>query len=1044
MKFDDKQKEIIYSSMQKMTKTGGWTLDVKTGKSQWSVETYNIHELPIGTPTDKINGINYYAEHERDRVEKYLEECISKGKDFDGEFEFYTAKGNKKWVRSSGKAIENEKGEVETLIGTFQDITDVKLKELELKESETYLKLAIEGTGLGIWDWYLKDNSVKFDSNWAKMLGYDLSEIEMELSTWESKVYPDDLANCYKDIQNYMEGKTEQYHNIHRMKHKEGHWVWILDQGRFSDWDNEGNPVRFTGTHFDITEEKNQTHRLDMFYNKSNIGYAFCNMDGEILDSNKAYQSITGYNNEELKTLSYWDLTPKKFEKEETKQINSLTTSGKYGPYEKEYLRKDGTLVNVRLNGFIFEDPTYGKGIWSIVEDISEARKKEDELKQFFNVSLDLLCIAGLDGYFKKINPAFIEVLGYSEEELLSIPFSELIHPEDISTTNKELEKLSKGEVNLNFINRYKTKKGDYKYLSWRAFPDLDKNILYASTHDITEDFNRKRSLTRTIQEKNIQNKILEISNDSNINLNQKLQWVLEEILILDYLSIKSQGGIFITDDVDLNKIKMVASKSLATPIMNLCKEVDLGHCLCGQAALLRKTIHASCVDERHSVRFEGMGPHGHYNVPILSSNKDLLGVMVFYLEHGHERNEEEINILENIAKHIGELIEKEYSRRYIEQQRAHAQHQSKLASIGEMSAGVAHEINNPLAFIKAYLTKLEKENPESKETFDKVNIGINRIVNIVKGLRSFSRLDDITDEEFLAKDSISESINLLEEIYKKSGIDFTYNFLDNNFEVLLLGNRGKFQQVLMNLISNAKDAVSNTRDKKVEVTAKVVDDFFEVVVKDSGCGMSDEIKEKIFNPFFTTKSIGQGTGIGMSIAHGLVSDMKGEIKIESEEGKGTKFILKFPYRKKQKEQNVPTEYSCQNCNHDNKNNEKVLSCLIVDDEESILDVLDFIMEDLSVKVVRARNGKEALLKLKDENIDFIISDINMPEMSGEELIDELKIKQKSKLPFIFITGGINNKIYEEKYKDYVYDVFEKPFDELRIKETVNNIRNDR
>lgn len=115
----------------------------------------------------------------------------------------------------------------------------------------------IAGAGLGSWDWWLQTNVVTFDHKWSEMIGLTPQETPQQLSTWESRVHPDDLTQCYKDIKDYLAGKTPLYENVHRMKHKNGSWVWILDRGRISEWDKDGNPIRFTGTHFDITEQKN-------------------------------------------------------------------------------------------------------------------------------------------------------------------------------------------------------------------------------------------------------------------------------------------------------------------------------------------------------------------------------------------------------------------------------------------------------------------------------------------------------------------------------------------------------------------------------------------------------------------------------------------------------------------------------------------------------------------------------------------------------------------------------------------------------------------
>lgn len=166
------------------------------------------------------------------------------------------------YSKSYYKFLEPIIGLIGQLIGTFHlERSNMELLE-SLKTSNHYLDMAIAGTGLGIWEWYLADNSVKFDKGWAEMLGLDVNEIPMELATWESRVHPEDIQKCYDDIKAYMDGKSEKYQNIHRMKHANGHWVYILDQGRFSEFDDKGNPVRFTGTHLDITKQKSQEEEL--------------------------------------------------------------------------------------------------------------------------------------------------------------------------------------------------------------------------------------------------------------------------------------------------------------------------------------------------------------------------------------------------------------------------------------------------------------------------------------------------------------------------------------------------------------------------------------------------------------------------------------------------------------------------------------------------------------------------------------------------------------------------------------------------------------
>lgn len=118
------------------------------------------------------------------------------------------------------------------------------------------LSLALDGAALGIWDWDLRDDSVQFDRRWCEMLGLDQATTPMVLETWSSRVHPDDIDGCRSDIEAHLRGDVPHYENVHRMRHGDGEWRYILDRGRVSGWDHEGKPIRFTGTHLDITESE--------------------------------------------------------------------------------------------------------------------------------------------------------------------------------------------------------------------------------------------------------------------------------------------------------------------------------------------------------------------------------------------------------------------------------------------------------------------------------------------------------------------------------------------------------------------------------------------------------------------------------------------------------------------------------------------------------------------------------------------------------------------------------------------------------------------
>lgn len=141
-------------------------------------------------------------------------------------------------------------------------LTQIFLDSLTNEQLLQRLDLALEGASLGIWDWDLRDDSVQFDRRWCEMLGLDHATTPMVLGTWSSRVHHEDLDGCYRDIAAHIEGRTPRYENVHRMRHTDGEWRYILDRGRISGRDADGRPIRFTGTHFDITERERARHQL--------------------------------------------------------------------------------------------------------------------------------------------------------------------------------------------------------------------------------------------------------------------------------------------------------------------------------------------------------------------------------------------------------------------------------------------------------------------------------------------------------------------------------------------------------------------------------------------------------------------------------------------------------------------------------------------------------------------------------------------------------------------------------------------------------------
>lgn len=159
------------------------------------------------------------------------------------------------WFHLTAVVDESEASQ-QQVTATFVDINGLKGSERALKEKSERLELVIEGTRLGTWDWNPQTGDVCFNEQWAEMLGYRIDEVSFRLEEWESRVHPDDLEPCYAAIKAHLAGETAFYENVHRMRHRDGHWVHILDRGRVVKRDAQERPIRFTGTHTDISPQR--------------------------------------------------------------------------------------------------------------------------------------------------------------------------------------------------------------------------------------------------------------------------------------------------------------------------------------------------------------------------------------------------------------------------------------------------------------------------------------------------------------------------------------------------------------------------------------------------------------------------------------------------------------------------------------------------------------------------------------------------------------------------------------------------------------------
>lgn len=259
----------------------------------------------------------------------------------------------------------------------------------ELVETEFRLKSALSGAKHGVWDWNNLTNSVTFDSKWKSMLGYADDEIKNDFSEWERLLHPDDKERAEAAIADFVSGKTETYNLEHRLKTRDGQWRWIIASGDIVSRDASGQPARTIGTHTDITAQKNlelalieSDQRFRGAFETAAMGMALVGLAGEWLEVNQSLQDMLQYQEEELLTLTFQDITHPDDLSLDLDHLSALTT-GKIKNYqmEKRYFRRDGSIIWVYLNVSMVTDSN-GNPVHYVsqIEDITDRKELEKQV----------------------------------------------------------------------------------------------------------------------------------------------------------------------------------------------------------------------------------------------------------------------------------------------------------------------------------------------------------------------------------------------------------------------------------------------------------------------------------------------------------------------------------------------------------------------------------------------------------------------------------------------------------------------------------------
>ncbi|MFB2839570.1 PAS domain-containing protein [Floridanema evergladense] len=742
------------------------------------------------------------------------------------------------------------------------------------------LDLAIAASNLGLWDWNIITGEIYFNSYWKQMLGYEEIEIENNYAAFEKLVHPEDLPRVLQILNDHLEGLNDFYEVEFRLQSKFGEWKWILSRGKLFQRDETGKPLRMMGTHQDISDRKK--------------------VEEANLELTRKYQE-----SQKIAHIGNWE-------------FDVLT--GKI-TWSEELFRIYGLTKNC--------PPTFEQLVQQIHPDDREA-------------------------FLQVVEKALTEGTSYEIDHRIIYPDGQIRY---INGKGQALK-----------TNQKSPKNNKFSYVL----------RLFGTAIDVTERCQAEVALQQQFLRQRLLAAILDRIRQS-LNSEEVLQTAVEEVrrfLLTDRTTIYR----FNPDWSGLTIVESVAEEwmpILGIAIQDNCfieKYIPLY-----QKGRIRaiEDIYNGELHQCHADQLAQFQIKANIVVPILQG-ENLWGLLIaHHCSSPRKWQDSEVDCLKQIGLQLGiaiqqstlfeqaqiEIAERQKAELALRESQAKLEEKNqqleitlkdlkqtqiqliqseKMVSLGQMVAGIAHEINNPISFIygnlnyaNQYVQNMFKllqlynhyyPNPPNEiqqqfaendlefimEDFPKLlnsmQSGAERIEKIVKSLRTFSRLDEADMKSVDIHEGIESTLMLLQSRLKCPEKNLEIQVIKDYSELPLVEcYAGQLNQVIMNLLYNAIEALEEKNQKcNIEEIAAnpstitirtYLSDTGNVAISiaDNGCGIPKSIRQRVFDPFFTTKPVGKGTGLGLSVSHAIIERHSGKITCESEWGKGTKFIVEIP-----------------------------------------------------------------------------------------------------------------------------------------------------
>jgi PAS domain S-box-containing protein len=594
----------------------------------------------------------------------------------------------------------------------------------------------------------------------------------------------------------------------------------------------------------------------------------------------------------------------------------------------------------------------------------SEIELRTRERDRIWTVSEDLLGVSNFDGYFLSVNPAWTNLLGWTEDEIKSLHVSELRHPDDAPAATAARARLAQGVPTLRIENRFRHRDGSWRWIAWTM--TADDGLIYVAGRHITAE----KEAAVTLRESDRQFRSLVAG-------------------VTDYaLIMLDPNGTVASWNAGAERIKgHTADEIIGRHFSQFYTAEDR------KAGIPNRSLSTAAAT-------------GKFETEAWRVRKDG---SLFWANVVIDAIHDESGNLIGFAKVTRDITERHNAQEALERAHQHLAQAQKMEALGQLTGGVAHDFNNLLMVVSGQAQTLMRRMTDQKNirSLEAILTAASRGEALTRQLLTFSRRQSQNPRTVQLHEIVSAFRDVLSSS-ARGNIDLRIEIRQGVWPVSI--DIAEFELMLVNLVVNARDAMpqgglitlaaENVTLRGSETLDGLKGEFVALTVADTGAGIPPEIMPKIFEPFFTTKSAGKGTGLGLSQAYGFAHQSGGTIAVRSKVSRGTKVTLYLP-----RSHSDPVSVSAAGETGDQTPG-RGETILVVEDNPDVRAAATNLLEQLNYRTVAVDNAKTALnLLANGAAVALVFSDVMLPgDLDGLGLAETLG-RRYPQLPVLLTSG---------------------------------------